>query len=74
MAWIERGGEPEPRDPLWLTADFSPRLVARGLLSGTQKLVSTEERYDGARGAVELAAYATALCMNRLHKGEFVGK
>ena len=27
-----------------------------------------------ARGAVELATYATALCMNRLHKGEFVGK
>ena len=54
VSWIERESEPEPRDPLFLSADFSPRLVARGVLSGTQKLVATEERYDGARGATEL--------------------
>jgi arylsulfatase A-like enzyme len=54
VRWALGEGEPEPRDPLFLSADFSPRLVARGVLSGTQKFVVTSERYDGARGATEL--------------------
>ncbi|HEX5067907.1 MAG TPA: sulfatase [Myxococcota bacterium] len=53
VPWTLGQGDPHPRD-LFLSAEFSPRLVARGVLSGTQKLVATEERYDGARGAVEL--------------------
>jgi arylsulfatase A-like enzyme len=54
VAHAEGTGAPEPREPLLLSAEFAPRLVARGVLSGTHKLVATSERYDGAGGAVAL--------------------
>jgi arylsulfatase A-like enzyme len=54
VPWTLGKGDPRPRDPLFLSAEFSPRLVAHGVLSGTHKLVATDERYDGARAAVEL--------------------
>jgi arylsulfatase A-like enzyme len=47
-------GGPPPRDPVFLLAEFSPRLVARGVLSGSQKLVAIEERYDGTRDRLSL--------------------
>jgi arylsulfatase A-like enzyme len=47
---LAQGGDPPPRGPLTFEAEFSPRLVARGVLAGDHKLVETRERYDGAVG------------------------
>jgi len=38
------------RGPLTFEAEFSPRLVARGVLVGDHKLIETHERYDGEEG------------------------
>ena len=44
---LAQGGAAPPRDSVYLLAEFSPRLVARGVVSGTKKLVVTEQSYEG---------------------------
>ena len=59
-------GPAAPSDPIWLLADFSPRLVARGLLTGNEKLLAIEESYEGARGEIRL--YDLASDPDELHE------
>jgi arylsulfatase A-like enzyme len=47
---LVQGGSVPERGPLTFEAEFSPRLVARGVLVGDHKLIETHERYDGEEG------------------------